>query len=59
MRVDIPIAFKANKISAILRADVPQAFRATKNLEDTMPPVNYRGLQRVFSEFQNPVNGGS
>ena len=46
-----PVAFRATKIPTTLRADVPVAFRATKNLKDTMPPVNYRSWQRSFQNY--------
>ena len=45
------VAFRATKIPTTLKADVPVAFRATKNLEDTMLPVNYRSWQRSFLEL--------
>ena len=45
------VAFRATKIQRILRADVPLAIRAIKNLEDIMLPVNYRSWQRSFSEL--------
>ena len=48
-----PVAFRAKKIPTTLRADVPVAFRATKNMEDTMLPVSYRNWQRSFSELPN------
>ena len=35
------VALRATEILTTLRADVPVAFRATKNLEDTMLPVKY------------------
>ena len=47
------VAFRATKIPTTLRADVPVAARATKNLEDTVLPVNYRSRQRSFSELTN------
>ena len=45
------VAFGATKIPATLRADVPVAFRATENLEETMLPVIYLSWQRSFSEL--------
>ena len=36
------VTFRATKIVITLRADAPVAFRATKNLEGTMLPVNYQ-----------------
>ena len=52
---DIPVdhSFQSYQITTALRADVPAAFWATKNLEDTMLPVNYRSWQRSFSELPN------
>ena len=47
------VAFRATKIPTILRAGVSVGFRATKNLEDSMLPVNYRSWQRSFSELPN------
>ena len=38
----VNVAFRATKIPTTLRADVPVAITATKNLEGTMLPVNYR-----------------
>ena len=45
------VAYRATKIPTTLRVDVPVAIRATKNLEGTMLPVNYRSWQRSFSEL--------
>ena len=45
------VAFRAIKILTTLRADVPVAIRTTKNLEDTMIPVNYRCWKRSFLEL--------
>ena len=47
----LTVAFRATKISTTLKADVPVGFRATKNLEDTMLPINYRSWQCSFSEL--------
>ena len=47
------VAFRATKLPTTLRADVPVAFGATKNLEDIMLPVNYRSWQRSFSALRN------
>ena len=38
-------------IRTTLRVDVPVSIRATKNLEDTMLPINYRSWKRSFSEL--------
>ena len=38
----VTVVFRATKIQVILRVEVPVAIRATKNLEGTMLPVNYR-----------------
>ena len=35
------VAYRATKILITLRVDNPVAFRATRNLEDTMLPINY------------------
>ena len=48
------VAFWATKIPTTLRADVPVAIRATKNLEDTILPVYYRSWQRSFSKLPKP-----
>ena len=45
------VAYSATKLPRTLRADVPVAIRATKNLNDTMLRVNYRSWQRSFSEL--------
>ena len=45
------VAFRATTTATTLRADVSVAFRATKNLEDTMLPVNYRSWQCSFLEL--------
>ena len=45
------VAFRATKILTTLRADVPVAIRATKNLEGAMLPANYRNWQCSFSEL--------
>ena len=45
------VAFRATKIPTTLTADAPVAIRATKNLEDHMPPVNCRSWQGRFSEL--------
>ena len=48
--VDIPVdrSFQSYQIPTTLRADVPVAIRATKNLEDTMLSVNYQSWQHSF-----------
>ena len=53
MGVNIPVdrSFQSYQIPTTLRADVPVAIRATKNLEGTMLPINYRNWQRCFSEL--------
>ena len=47
----VTVVFRATKIQVILRVEVPVAIRATKNLEGTMLPVNYRNWQRSLSEL--------
>ena len=47
------VAFRATKILTTLRADVPVAFRTTKNLKDTVLPVNYRSWQHSLLELSN------
>ena len=53
MGVDIPVnySFKSYQISTTLRADVPVAIRAAKNLDGTMLLVNYWSGQGSFSEL--------
>ena len=53
MEVNIPVdrSLQSYQIPTTLRADIPVAIRATKNLEDTALPVNYRSGQRSFSEL--------
>ena len=48
--VDISVdhSFHSYQIPTTLRADVLVAIRATKNLEGTMLPVNYRSWQHSF-----------
>ena len=53
------VVFRATKILRTLRVDVPVAIRATKNLEDTMLPVNYQSWQRSFQSYQNSINSRS
>ena len=38
----LTVAFRATKLLTTLTVDVPVAIRATKNLEDTMLPINYQ-----------------
>ena len=45
------MAFRAIKTPTSLRADVPVAFKATKNLEDTMLSFGYRSWQGSFLEL--------
>ena len=55
MGVDIPVdcSFQSYQISTTLRADVPVAATATKNLEGTMLPINY-GVENVaFRTYQS------
>ena len=53
MGVDVPVDrnFQSYQIPTTLRADVPVAIRTTKNLEDTMLPVNYQSWRRSFSKL--------
>ena len=53
--LDIPVnhGFQSYRISATIRADVPVAIKATKNLENTLLPVNYWIWQR--SLFELPI----
>ena len=45
------VAQRATKIPTTLRVNAPVAITATKILEDTMLPINYRSWQRSFSEL--------
>ena len=45
------VAYRGTKITTTLRVHIPVAITATKNLEDTMLPVNYRSWQCSFSEL--------
>ena len=45
------VAYRATKIPTTLRVNLPVAIRATKNLNKSMLPVNYRSLQRSFEEL--------
>ena len=47
----VTVVFRATKISATLRTDVPVVINATKNLEDAMLPVKYWSWQHSFSEL--------
>ena len=47
----LTVAFRATKFPTTLTVEVPVAFRATKNLEDIMPPANYESWQQSFSEL--------
>ena len=53
MGIDIPVdySFQSYQISTTLRADIPLATRATKNLEDAMLSVNYQSWRRSFLEL--------
>ena len=56
MGVDIPVdrRFQSYQTPKTLRADVPVAIRASKNLEDTMLPVRIIGVDGVdFRSYQS------
>ena len=48
------VAFRTTKIPTTLRANIPIAFRATKNLEDAMLPVNSRSWEHSFQSYLRP-----
>ena len=47
----LTVDFRATKIPTTFRDDFPEAIAATKNLEGTMFPLNYRSWQSSFSEL--------
>ena len=48
------VVFRATKFPATLKAVFPVAFRATKNLQEIMLPVNYLSWQGSFLELPKP-----
>ena len=51
----VTLAYRATKIQTILRVDVPIAIRATKNLKDTMLPVNCADFLKLNIEERSKM----